>query len=228
MEKELHAGPIRCPDRRRLPDPMPPGLVHHLRGRWLLGLLCRIVRHRSGRQALRVGRCLGQVCALRTVCGLRRTRPPRARYQRTTVCSCADALAVGSLAPSVGHAFRGAVAAQVMLVGVKVRAVPADILLIAADVGPVALDITAVSADLRLVAGDIRLLVVARTLLGIFMPQVRLVRTDVPAVMPDVAAVRANVSPVVCNVTLVRRDITPVGSHVRLRGTHGWPGHGLA
>ena len=58
-----------------------------------------------------------------------------------------------------------------------------DVPAIGTDVSAVPLDIPTVTADVCLVAGDIRLLVAARTLLGIFMPQVRLVRTDIPPVM---------------------------------------------
>jgi hypothetical protein len=68
-------------------------------------------------------------------------------------------------------------------------------------------DIPSIGADVRLVPCDVALVLGARSLRGIVMPQVHLIRANVAAVPPDVATVSANIRP-------VAPDVPPITTYI--------------
>jgi len=88
--------------------------------------------------------------------------------------------------------------------------IPVDVAPVSTEVGPVPLQILAVLVDIRLAAGNVALLVLARALLGVFLPQAAFIGTQVRAIPLDILAVRLDVRPVMRAVAPITRHIVAV------------------
>ena len=112
------------------------------------------------------------------------------------------------------------IARDVMPVGVHIRLciimvyvtmqvplIPVDVAPVGAKVRSVPLNIPAVLVDLRLIARDVALLVLARALLGVFLPQRVFIGTQIRAIALDILTIPTNVRSVM-------RDVAPIARHI--------------
>jgi hypothetical protein len=89
----------------------------------------------------------------------------------------------------------------------QIALVSVDVAPISAEVRPVPLDIPAVLVDIRPIARDVALLILARALLGVFLPQSAFIGTQVGAIPLDVLAVLVDIRPVM-------RGVAPIARHI--------------